>query len=361
MTPEQFLRALDRQGPAAAYLFIGPETFRRRACRQALIEKVLGSAAGGEAFEAGFVRHDLDSAELVWVLDDARSMSLFAPRRLIWVSAAEGALPRGRAAAEDEEKAAPAPGTGAADLLGDYAANPPPGVVLVFDSSRYGFDGDDKARSERVRKFYSAVKEVVEFAPLAPAEARDFVKRLARERGLELGADEVQLLVEVTAADSMRLATEVEKLALFAAARGGRVTQADIAALAPDAAETTIFSLVNALARRERAEALDLLGLLAREGEYLPVALTLLGGIFRLALAAQELNLNSTAEVQSYFHRRGTPMWPSRAEQVWRTGRRFSRAKLEEAIQLVFQADRDLKGIRADDRVVMENFVFRLT
>jgi DNA polymerase-3 subunit delta len=359
MTPDQFMRALERQAPAGVYLFIGPETYRRGACRQALIRKVLGADAGPEVLEEGFVRHDLETMELAEVIDDARSMSLFAPNRVIWASGAEGALPRGRGAASEDEDKGRLPG--GAQALAEYVKDPTPGVVLVLDSSRFGFDGEDKAKAERVRKFFAAVKDVVEFAPLAPAEAREFAQRLARERGLTLESNELELLVEVTAADSTRLANEIEKLALYAAGRGGRVTEADIAALVPDAAETTIFGLVDALARRDRGGAMELLDSLIREGEYLPLALTFLGGVFRLALAAKEQNLRSANEVQRFFQRQGMPMWRSRAEQVWTASARFPKSKLEEGIDLVFGADRDLKGIRPDDRVVLESFVFRLT
>jgi DNA polymerase III delta subunit len=54
-------------------------------------------------------------------------------------------------------------------------------------------------------------------------------------------------------------------------------------------------------------------------------------------------------------------MWRARAEQIHAASQRFPREKLEEGIQLVFRADRDLKSNRADDRVVMEEFVLRLT
>ena len=43
---------------------------------------------------------------LTEILDDARSMSLFAPQRVIWVSSAEAALPRGRAVSSEESSAA---------------------------------------------------------------------------------------------------------------------------------------------------------------------------------------------------------------------------------------------------------------
>src|SRR5664279_2091390 len=95
MTPEQFLTQLKRQGPAPVYLFIGPEAYHRNTCRKALLDVALGS----EDREEGFIHHDLDSASLSSVLDDARSLSLFATRRLLWISGAEIALPRGRAAA----------------------------------------------------------------------------------------------------------------------------------------------------------------------------------------------------------------------------------------------------------------------
>ena len=161
-------------------------------------------------------------------------------------------------------------------------------------------------------------------------------------------------------ADASRLASEIEKLALFAG-EGGTVTAADIASLVPDAQETTIFNLVNALARRNRTQSMELLDTLVREGEYLPLALTFLGGLFRLALAAQEQGLRSANDVQSFFSRQGIAMWRSRAEQIYTASARFSPEKLKEGLQLVFRADKDLKSSRVDDRIVMEEFVLHLT
>ena len=107
--------------------------------------------------ESGLSRHDLEETTLAAVLDDARSLSLFAPSRVVWVSGAETALPRGRAASDDENSAA-------AELAA-YLKHPTPGTVLVFEATRYDFEGDDRAKIERVQKFYSAIPEVVELRP----------------------------------------------------------------------------------------------------------------------------------------------------------------------------------------------------
>lgn len=343
MKPEQFLRELEKKGPSPVYLFAGPETCRRRACRQALIAKALPDEA---ARAEGVAVHDLDEITLAEAIDDARAMSLFAAERVILVHSAESALPR----ADTKENPAQ-------ELLAAYCADPTPGVVLVFDARRFEFDGEDKTRMERVLKFYSAVPSVVEFPRLTPQDARAFAQDLAQQQGLRLGSAELDALVEATAADTSRLANEIEKLALH----GGPVTAREIAELVPNASETTIFALVNALAARNRAQSLELLDRLVRSGEYLPLALTFLGGIFRLALAAREQGLRGAQDVQSFFQRQGMPMWRARAEQIHAASQKFSREKLEEGIQMVFRADRDLKSSRADDRVVMEEFVLRLT
>jgi DNA polymerase-3 subunit delta len=176
---------------------------------------------------------------------------------------------------------------------------------------------------------------------------------------LRIGPAEIELLVEAVGGSALSLETEIEKLAHFV--RGRAVTAADIEMLTPQAQTTTIFALVNALGRRDRREALDLLDQLLRAGEYLPLALSFLGAQIRQALVAQESGLKTASQVQAYFSRMGVPMWPSRAEQVISAARAFSRERLAEAAQLVARADRDLRDTRPDDRIVMEEFVVALT
>ena len=102
MTPSDFLRALKKQGPAPVYLFIGAEAYERGRCRRALIEAALPS----EEREQGLTTHDLDEVGMAALFDDAQSLSLFASKRLIWVSGAESVLPRGRAAAVSPRRSA---------------------------------------------------------------------------------------------------------------------------------------------------------------------------------------------------------------------------------------------------------------
>jgi DNA polymerase III subunit delta len=211
-----------------------------------------------------------------------------------------------------------------------------------------------------VRKFYSAITDVVEFRRYNVEDAAAEAARMTARAGLAIEPDAMALLIESLAADVARIAVEIEKLALYAGP-GRTITTDDIGALVPDARATTIFVLVAALGRRDRARALAVLDTLVRDGEYLPLALSFLSGQFRLALAAKEAGLRTAQQIQSHFSRTGVPVWSSRAEQVSQTVSKFSSEQLKRGMRLVAEADRGLRDARPDDRIVMERFVMELT
>ena len=330
-----------------AVLLLGPEAYERRRLKEALFATVPEDAVA---------RHDLSEVTLAEISDDARSLSLFASERLIWVVNAEAALPRGRAAAEDDE--GESAGSGDSGPLNEYLKDPTPGVVIVFEAIRFDFEGDDKRKQERVRKFYAAVRDIVELRRFSIHEARQEAESLVGAAGFRIEPAALDLLVEALGADIARISVEIEKLSLYA---GGRqIGVDDIAALVPDARSTSIFALVNSLGRRDRAHSLEILDTLVREGEYLPLALAFLSTQFRLALVAREAGLKSSQQIQGHFTRMGVPMWGSRAEQVWQTVSKFNKAQLQRAMKLIYEADKGLRDARPDDRIVMEQFILQL-
>jgi DNA polymerase III subunit delta len=348
MTPAQFIARIGKNGAPAAALLIGPESYDRRRVKEALHAAFPDGAAA---------EHDLMETGLADVVDDARSLSLFASERLIWVANAESALPRGKAAAAEEEDGEGAPGD--ASILADYLKSPTPGVCLVFEAARFDFEGDDKRKQERVRKFYAGIEHVVDLRRYSGEDATGEARALAKRAGLRLDASALSLLVEALGADMARIATEIEKLALYAGPR--ELNADDIAALAPEARATTIFALVAALGRRDRARALEILDVLAREGEYLPLALSFLSTQFRMALAAREAGLRTPQQIQAHFTKMGLPVWSSRAEQIYQTASRFGGGQLKRALLAIYEADKGLRDARPDDRIVMERFVLKLT
>src|SRR5947209_14679193 len=94
MTPAQMLARIKKNTVPAAILLLGPEAYERRRIKEALSASYAPDAVA---------QHDLTELTLAEALDDARSLSLFASERLIWIGNAEAALPRGKAAAAEED------------------------------------------------------------------------------------------------------------------------------------------------------------------------------------------------------------------------------------------------------------------
>jgi DNA polymerase-3 subunit delta len=162
-------------------------------------------------------------------------------------------------------------------------------------SRSLGFDGDDKTKSARARKFFGAIRDVVEFRRFSVDEGCGELDRIARAANVKLDRAASEALVEALAADVGRIAIEIEKLSLY-----GKPITAD---------------------------------------EYLPLALTFLATQFRIALVAKEANLRGASEVQGHFQRAGVQMWGSRAEQVSATTTKFSREHRERGLKLIFETD----------------------
>ena len=351
MKPRQFLQQIKSTSPTAGYLFLGNEQFYRDRCRRALTEAALGEGpAPGEESDS-VVEFDLSQQPIEKLLDDARTLSLFATSRLIVGARAEAALPKRLSSSGSPET----------DALQRYFSDPTPGVVILFEAARYDWtDRDDKVRIERVAKFFASVPVRIELEKLSPNEAKSTASAWAKRLNLTIGQETLAELVELLAGDMGRIANELEKLSLYSGT-DAPVTSTDIEALVPEARQSGMYEFSDALARKDRSRALEILDTLAGTGEYWPIQINLLAGLFRHALVVTEQKLRSVQDVGRFFQTRGIRMWPTRARQVLEIACRFSQPELETALHWLFQADRDLRRQRPDDRIIMEQLVLGLT
>lgn len=345
MDPAQLLIQLQKSRPAAGYVFLGNELFSRDGCRQALLEAALPA----QDRESGLTQYDLSETSLDTVIEDARTLSLFAGARLIVAYNAEALLQR----APEEE----VPG----DPFRGYFRNPTPGVVILVEALRFDWDDrDEKKKLERLARYFSAVPVTVEMRRLDPRAALEGARKLARRHRLTIADPLLAELAEALGYDMARIANEISKLALFAG-DGREITRDDLAALVPEARTSGLFELTNALAVRDRTRALQILDTLSRMDVYFPLQVNFLAGLFRYALAVKLAGARNAGEVNRLFQRLGLPVWPARAQQALETANRFTRAQLERAMVLLFETDRDLRRDSPDDRIVMERLVWTLT
>ncbi len=346
MKPKAFSQQVKAGKLESGYLFVGPELFFRDRCRKTLRQAVLGDD------DEGFVEIDFRDKSIADLLDETRSLSLFVTSRLIVGSNVELALPKGGRSKEgDADKTA----------LADYFKSPTPGVVVAFESTRLDpSERDDKSKIDRLLKFFAAVPATVEMDRLSAHDALRAGVALAKQRELDIEHDALTDLVDMLGGDLARLDNELEKLALFAES-GRPITQKEIELLVPEARQSGVFELSDALGRKDRARALETLDTLAKSGVYWPMQLTMLAGLFRQALAVCDLGSRNPQQVSAQLSQHGARVWPSRARQLIDIAGQFSRDQLERALVALHQTDCDLRRERPEDRMIIEMLVLDLT
>jgi DNA polymerase-3 subunit delta len=108
--------------------------------------------------------------------------------------------------------------------------------------------------------------EVHQFAAPKPGRVAGWLVAEARRRGFELDPDGAQLLAERVGASTVRLASELDRLAVWADP-GGRVGRDDLEAMIADTSEEVAWALSDAVVDRDPAAALAAAERLAGQGE----------------------------------------------------------------------------------------------
>ena len=249
---------------------------------------------------------------------------------------------------------------GDAAPLAAYMKDPTPGVALVFEAIRFDFEGDDKRKQDRVRKFYSAIPRRGRIAPLRqPRSARAKPKRWRSAPDSASSHDALDLLVEALGADIARIAVEIEKLALYAGNRDGdrgRYLGAGAGcARHHDLRAGKCARPARPGARARGAGHAHARGRISAAGAGVSFDAVPPGaGGARSGAEERRARFNRTSRAS------GVPMWGSRADQISQTASKFSKPQLERAMRLIFEADRGLRDARPDDRIVMEQFILQL-
>jgi DNA polymerase-3 subunit delta len=335
------------------YVLAGDEIYLYERCRRVVIDSLLDPTL------REFSLSDLDLAEtsIFHVLDLARTPSLMAPFQVIFVKNLKNLYTRG---AKKEEFAA----------LKDYFRSPNPQAVLIFVADHLRIPADlrrmdlqDKERFERIRETLGDECGVVELARVDEADAVRWLLATAESREMKFDPDAARELADALGADMMLIASELEKLMLYASDRK-RITLGDVETMVLAAKQRSLYELTDAISARDKPRALALLhGLLnaADGGEDSAIGhLYMLARTFRQMIVILEKNVRDSRAIWQALWQ-GFRMPPFAAEDLIRQARRYSsRRELTQKLRLIANADLELRSSPPDKRLVLERLVMQL-
>jgi DNA polymerase-3 subunit delta len=265
------------------------------------------------------------------------------------------------------------------ELIAAIEAGIPETTMLVFTGGARDEHGN-APRSRGGGEFASRLKKipgvkVEEFAEVKGAAFERYIRDQASARGLRLRggrstrhldageewtrpqeADPVKLLATLFPGDTVGLASELDKLALYS--MGREVTIDDIDLVCGGNRHSTIFDFTDAVMDGNLARARDALDFLEKNGESLQGILAMLMGAYRrIAPAFDLLDAGATPEQIGSAIRQ---TYPGLRDKAIARARRLGREGLLRAYEALVEAERTNKSGLVDDDLAMEILVARL-
>jgi len=339
ISANELLSRLEKGKPLPAILLLGEEPYLRDSCRTLLIEKYVPEAARAWAVS----RYSADRGETQAALEQAQTMAMLSPIQVVFLEDAEAIESLGEKSRDE-----------AVERLTAYLEDPAPFTVLVIEATQL----DQRMKWGKLLAEKTLVVEcgLGENLNERQAAAVALARVMAKEQGVEFERGAAEDLAEFVAADLMRLKTEIDKLATFAAGRK-QIRREDVSALVVSEKTTTVWELADLLASRQGKKALEFLDRLLREGEE---PLQMLGAItwmYRKLVEASEVK----GVANGWQAARALGMRPEQAELALQSARKISKPRLLAGLGALQRADDWLKGGREDARAVMEFLVTELT
>lgn len=339
VSQREFLARLEKGKAFPAILLLGDEPFLRDSCRAQLIERFVAEAARPWAVS----RYSAARGEIQAALEQAETMAMLSPVQLVFLEDSEAIEKLGEKNRDE-----------AAAQLAAYLEDPAPFTVLVLEAT--GLDQRMKLGRLLTEKTLVVDCGLGEEPDERLAAAVLIARALAKEQGVEFEKGAAEDLAEFVAADLMRLKTEINKLATYAAEKK-LIRCGDVSALVVSEKTTTVWELADLLASRQEKRALEFLDRLLRAGEE---PLQMLGAItwmYRKLIEASEVK----GAADRWQASRALGMRAEQAELALQSARKISKPRLLGALGALRRADDRLKGGTEDPRTVMEFLVTELT
>ena len=339
ISQKELLARLEKGKPIPAILLLGEEPYLRDACRAQLIEKFVPEAARAWAVS----RYSADRGETQAALEQGQTLPMLARLQIVFLEDAEAIEKFGEKNREE-----------AVAQLEAYLEDPAPFTVFVAEAT--GLDQRMKLGKLLAEKTLVVECGLGESLNERQAAAVALGRAIAKEQEVEFEKGAAEDLAEFVAADLLRLKTEIDKLATYAAERK-LIRREDVSALVVSEKTTTVWELADMLASRQSKKALEFLDRLLRDGEEPLPMLGAMTWMYRKLIEASEVK----GVTNGWQAARALGMRPEQAELALQNARKISKARLLDGLRALQQADDRLKRGGEDARAVMEFLVTELT
>lgn len=226
-------------------------------------------------------------------------------------------------------------------------------VILCDGSSANRALGDYEKKFDAIQPSYA----VVSVQKLDSQQAQPAIAGMAAGEGAKITRQAARLVFEFTGGDLQAVSNEIRKLAAFSGY--GVIEEKHVRRLTGSTLESGVYDIIGAMERGDAAKAMTALReLLEQRTDPLMISAVLNTAYINLYRAKQagKKKINAEKMFELFDYKKGD----RKVAIAMNRERGYSEKKLEQAIEILYQLDVDLKSSPADRNVLIEQAVAEL-
>ena len=208
------------------------------------------------------------------------------------------------------------------------------------------YEGAGISKNDCLFKFLGKEAKTQEFSPLQGEKLKNWARKEIKNYGKDIEPRALDRLIDYIGNDLWRFSNEIRKLVSFQ--KKDRIILEDLEFLVKPNIETDIFKTIDALALKNKKQALELIHKHLEKGDYPLYLLTMINFQFRnlLLIKCQSTNDMRMPRINNLNKRLG--MHPYVVRKTLRQAQKFTLSELKKIYQKIFQADLDIKTGKLD-------------
>lgn len=322
---------------SSVYLLYGTEPYLINETKQLLINHALLP----EELDFNLSTYDLEETPIEVAIEDAETFPFMGERRLIilhnpYFLTAD----KGKAKVEHQ-----------LNVLENYLKDPAPYTILVFSGAYEKLD-ERKKLTKQIKKNAA----VLEAKQLNEKELHVWMRDRASKNGVQIDEEAINLLLTLSGMNLFMLTSEMDKLALYGNDEK-RITVEMVDQLVSRSLEQNIFTLVDKVVHRDIEAALRIFYDLLKLNEEPIKILAVITNQFRLIYQVKELSRRGYGQNQMAGYIKTHPF---RVKLAAGQARLFSEEELSQIMDVLAEADYQMKTGGMNKQLLIELFLFKL-
>lgn len=337
MDVKTVLRQIEQGQINPIYLCYGTEKYQI----QEFVNLLQAQITDPEQRDFSLASYDLADTPIEMVVEEAEMLPFLVDKKLILVRDIS-MFGTGKDNGKVEHKV---------EALTSYLSNPAEHSVIVFL-----VQGDKLDERKKIVKAVKAAGTVLSFMPLGGSELTGWVIREVEKRGSKIGRAAAEALIQTVGVQMAPLATEVDKLCLYAG-RDGMIDGAVIEQLVARTTEQNVFAMVEHIANLRLEQALDIFYELLKQREEPIKIASLIARQFRIMLQVKDLARQSYSQQQIASQ---LGLHPYAVKIAGEQARKFEPSRLKAILSDLAQLDYRMKSGGIDKVLGLELFLLKM-